>query len=498
MNSVKNRNTATEASIASLHTSLLAGDLSGLDIIDRCLERVEKWDSRGPKLKAILAVNSQARDIAAQQDVQLAASQTLSGPLHGIPIMLKDNCNTSTMPTTAGSLALQAFTPARDSAVARRLTQAGAIILGKANLHEFALAGTTVSSLGGQTRNPYDLRRTPGGSSGGSGVAVAMDFCTVAIGTDTVNSIRSPASANCVTGLRPTRGLISRAGIIPVTHTQDTVGPMARTVADIARVMDVLAGYDPDDSVTAHCVGKTPSTYVDSLDPDAMRGRRLGILPTFQGSEERHEEVNHAMSEAVDVMRCAGAEVVIVDDPFLAADSLLNQLDIQKWEFRGCLNGYLQAEPDATVRSLADIIDSGRYHKSSLEAFLAQAETVTDRLQDLEYLRRLAAINDLRDRLFNHMAAQNLDAMIYPLQRCLVAPIEGSGQPERNGILAALTGFPALNVPAGFSKPTPQAPLGVPIGLDFLARPFDEPLLLGLGYAFEQLTGFRRPPILSD
>lgn len=496
MNSVKNSNKDTEATIASLQASLLEGENSVLGIIDERLARVEKWDGRGPKLKAMLAINSQARDIAAQQDAQ-RSSHTLSGALHGIPVVLKDNCNTSTMPTTAGSLALQGFMPARDSAVARRLTDAGAIILGKANLHEFALAGTTVSSLGGQTLNPYDLSRTPGGSSGGSGVAVAMDFCTVAIATDTVNSIRSPASATCLTGLRPSRGLISRAGLIPVTDTQDTVGPLARTVTDIACVMDVLVGYDPDDPVTAHCVGKTPSSYCDSLDPDALNGRRLGVLSSFQGHEKRHNEVNRAMAEAVDVMRRAGADVVMVDDPVLDADALLDQLDIQKWEFKWRLNNYLQAEPDAGVRSLADIIDSGRYHKPTLEAFLTQAETVTDRMQDLEYLRRLAGIDDLRDRLFGHMAAQKLDALIYPLQRCLVAPINGSGQPERNGILASLTGFPALNVPAGFSSPTADAPLGIPIGLDIMTRPFDEPLLLGLGYAFEQLTKFRRPPLVE-
>lgn len=482
------------ADIESLQRDMLAGGLSSARLVDDCLARIERWDHQGPSLQALLAVDPRAREIAAARDAVLSETGAPIGPLHGIPVVLKDNIGVSGMPTTAASKSLEHFTPAGDSTVARRLIDAGAVVLAKANLHEFALGGLTVSSLGGQTRNPYDLTRTPGGSSGGSAVAVAMGFCSVALGTDTVNSIRSPASANGLVGLRPTRGLVSRAGALPVSETQDVVGPIARCVGDAARVMDVLAGYDPGDPLTARSVGKIPPSYVDALDATALRGRRLGLLQSFMGGEARHAEVNRAVAAAVDVMRGAGAEIVPVNDPQLDADRLLRDYDVQKWEFKALIERYLQSQPGAPVRSLDALIKGGLFHQETLRDFFVQAQGVDDALRDPEYLSRLAAHDALRDRLYGHMAAQELDALIYPLQRCLVVPIDSGGQAERNGILAALTGFPALDVPIGFSEPTAQAPLGVPIGLDILARPFDEPLLLGLGYAYEQLTRRRRPP----
>jgi len=480
--------------IASLRREMLAGRLSCVQLVERCLARIERWDRRGPALGAMLAVNPRALEMAADCDAALSRPGASIRPLHGIPVVLKDNIGTCDMPTTGGSKSLEGFTPTRDSTLARRLIDAGAIILGKANLHEFALSGLTISSLGGQTRNPYDLTRTPGGSSGGSAVAVAMGFCAVALGTDTVNSIRSPASATGLVGLRPTRGLVSRAGVLPVSDTQDVAGPIGRCVADVACVMDVLAGYDPDDPLTARSVGKTPPTYVDALDATALRGKRLGLLRGFQGTEARHAEVNLAVSRAVEAMRAGGAEVVPLEDPQLDADRLLREYDVQKWEFKAHFERYLHSQPDAPLRSLDDLIEGGLFHRESLEVFLIQAQDTTDIQRDPEYLARLVAIEGLRDRVFDHMAAQRLDALIYPLQKCLVAPIGSNGQPERNGILAALTGFPALNVPAGFSVATPQAPVGVPIGLDIIARPFEESLLLGLGYAYEQLAGCYRPP----
>lgn len=489
-----NNHDNAEDTIASLRQAMQDRRTSCVEIVDRCLARIALWDNRGPALRSLLAISPGARELAAQRDADLFGQGSPIGPLHGIPVVLKDNIGTRDMPTTAASKALEGFTPVADSWVARRLADAGAIILAKANLHEFALGGLTISSLGGQTRNPYDLSRTPGGSSGGAGVAVAMDFCTVALGTDTVNSIRSPASANGLVGLRPTRGLVGRAGILPVSETQDAVGPMARTVQDVACVMDVLAGYDPEDPITARAVGKIPSSYVDSLDRTALRGRRLGWLQDYQGHEPRHTEVNRAMADAMDVMRAAGAEVVPLNDPWLDADRLIHDYDVQKWEFKALLNQYLRCQPNAPVSNLQAIIDSGQFHQESLHDFLLKAEEVTDSHHDLDYLNRLAAQEQLRERLFVHMVNLNLDAIIYPLQKCLVVPIGSSGQSERNGILAALTGFPALNVPIGFSAPTSDAPLGVPIGMDIMARPFDESLLLGLGYAYEQMTQFRRPP----
>lgn len=484
-----------EATIEHLQRGLLAREFSCVALVDAYLERMARWDKRGPMLRAVLALNPGARELAADRDAALAAEGRLSGPLHGVVVALKDNCNTTDMPTTGGSLSLEGTVPASDSAVSRKLSDAGAIVLAKTNLHEFALSGTTVSSLGGQTLNPYDLTRTPGGSSGGSGVATTMSFVTVAIGTDTVNSIRSPASANCLVGLRPSRGLISRAGIMPVSETQDTVGPITRTVSDLARVLDVIAGYDPDDPVTACSVGRIPTSYCASLNYNAFEGKRVGVLRSLSGDEPRHLAVNAAMTGALQVMRDAGAQVLDLHDPCIDAAALLRTGDVQKWEFKQSFEAYLRSLPQNDVRTLGDVLACGGYHKETLHEFLVQANDIDDPEHDSEYLGRLAAHDRLRVRVLELMAEHALDVLAYPLQKCLVVPVGAGGQAERNGILAALTGFPALNMPMGFSKPDDNAPLGVPMGMDLLARPFDEPLLLGLGYAFEQRTRIRKPPL---
>ena len=481
-----------EATVERLQQQMRSGETSCSALVDAYLERIERWDGAGPGLASILALNPAARDLAAKFDA-MPREQDL-GPLHGVPVVVKDNCNTMDMPTTGGCLALRGSIPTVESAVVRKLAGAGAIVLAKTNLHDLALSGTTVSSLGGQTRNPYDLERTPGGSSGGSGVAVAMNFAMAAIGTDTVNSIRSPASANCIVGLRPTRGLVSRAGIIPVSSTQDAVGPMARTVADVARVLDVLVGYDPDDPVTARCIGKIPKTYTRYLNRAGLKGKRIGYVPSLQGAEPHHREVNAAVDVAMDAMREAGAEVLSVDEFRIDADELIRDYDVQKWEFKYLFEAYLKGLPAAPISSVGELLESGDYHRATLQDFLTQANRVVDPDHDVEYLSRLMAIDRLRDRLLNMMAAYRVDVLAYPLQKRLVVPIGSPAQADRNGILAALVGFPALTVPMGFSLPTDTAPMGVPMGLDLLARPFDESVLIESGYAFEQITKVRRAP----
>ncbi|WP_340107130.1 amidase family protein [Pikeienuella sp. HZG-20] len=483
-----------EATIAGLQRRILAGELSSTALIDAYLARIARWDQEGPALRSVLALNPAARARAAELDSAFAAEGRLTGPLHGVAVAVKDNCDTVDMPTTGGALALKGARARSESAVTRKLAGAGAVILAKTNLHEFALSGVTASSLGGQTRNPYDLTRTPGGSSGGSGVAAAMSFATAAIGTDTVNSIRSPASANCLVGLRPTKGLVSRAGIMPVSESQDAVGPITRTVADAARLLDVIAGYDPDDPVTARCLGKIPRAYADCLDRAALKGRRIGVFRTLMGDAPRHREVNAAMAAAARAMRDGGAEIVEVDDPAFDSDALIENFDVQKWEFKRAFEAHLQTLSNGSVRTIDALLASGGYHRESLHDFLTSADGVVAPDRDIDYLQRLAARRRLRDRLLGLMAAHGLDALAYPLQKCLVVPINGGGQIDRNGIVAALTGLPALTVPMGFSAPDASAPIGVPMGMDLLARPFDEPLLLGLGYAFEQITRIRKPP----
>jgi len=482
-----------EATVASIQQGLRDKSLTCHALVQAYLDRIAAYDHKGPSLNVILALNPNALAEADQRDADYARSGPV-GPLHCIPLVLKDNYNTADLPTTGGSAALAGAQPKADAFIVARLRKAGAIILGKSNMHEFALAGTTVSSLGGQTLNPYDLTRTPGGSSGGTGAAVAANLALAGTGSDTVNSIRSPASANALVGIRPTKGLLSRAGIMPVSETQDAAGPIARTVADAARLLEVMAGYDPDDPSTAWSIGNTPASYTPFLEEGSLRGVRIGLFKTMQGSRPEHQEVNAVIAAAVAAMQNEGAIVVEVDDPALSAAKLIAENDVQKYEFRTLINAYLASIPNAPAKSLADIIASGKFHKPSLESFLASAQTYQGGIEELDYHLRLLRNARTRDKLVSMLAEHRLEAVIYPLQQRLVVPTTELNQADRNGILASVTGFPAITVPAGFSKPTATAPLGVPIGMDILGRPWSEGRLIQIAHGFEQATHFRKPP----
>jgi Asp-tRNA(Asn)/Glu-tRNA(Gln) amidotransferase A subunit family amidase len=385
--------------------------------------------------------------------------------------------------------------PPADAFVVGRLRKAGAIILSKSNMHEFALSGTTVSSLGGQTLDAYDPTRTPGGSSGGTGVAVAANLAIAGTGSDTVNSIRSPASANAVIGIRPTKGLLSRSGIMPVSETQDAIGLIARTVTDAARLLEVMAGYDQNDPSTAWSVGNTPTGYVQFLKPYGLRGARIGLLKTMMGNGHEHQEVNGVMAAAIAALKGGGAEVIEVDAPALDANKLNTDNDVQKYEFKALMNAYLSTIPNAPAKSLAEIIASGKFHKPSLEKFLLSAEGFANGMEEPDYKERLLRNQRTRQALVSVFAEHRLDALVYPLQKRLVVPLTELNQADRNGILASVTGFPAITVPAGFSQPTATAPLGVPVGMDILGRPWSEGRLIELAYGFEQAVHARKPPI---
>jgi amidase len=482
-----------EATVASIQQALRDKSLTCHALVQAYLDRIAAYDQKGPSLDAILALNPNALAEADRRDVEYARSGPV-GPLHCIPLVLKDNYNTADLPTTGGSAALAGTQPKADAFTVARLRQAGAIILGKSNMHEFALAGTTMSSLGGQTLNPYDLTCTPGGSSGGTGAAVAANLALAGTGSDTVNSIRSPASANALVGIRPTKGLLSRAGIMPVSETQDAAGPIARTVADATRLLEVMAGYDPDDPSTAWSVGNTPASYTTFLEQGSLRGVRIGLLKTMLGNRPEHQEVNAVIAAAVAAMQNEGAIIVEVDDPALSAAKLIAENDVQKFEFRALINTYLASIPNAPAKSLADIIASGKFHKPSLESFLTSAQAYQGGIEGLDYDLRLLRNARTRDKLISLLAEHRLDALIYPLQQRLVVPTSESNQADRNGILAAVTGFPAITVPAGFSKPAATAPLGIPIGMDILGRPWSEGRLIQIAHGFEQATHFRKPP----
>jgi amidase len=481
----------TEATIRRMQTALAAGPITCVQLVQAYLNRIKAYDDEGPALNAIITINPRALETAAEMDRLYAANRFASRPLHCIPVILKDNYDTADMPTTGGSVTLAKSIPLEDAFVVKRLRNAGALILAKANLMELARAGTTVSSLGGQTRNPYDLTRTPGGSSGGTGAAIAASFAIIGTGSDTGQSIRSPASAQSLVGLRPTRGLISRRGIIPVSTTQDEAGPITRTVEDAARTLDVIAGYDPADPITAFGVQRIPSTYTAFLDTNGLKGARIGVLKDFFGPDAVHREVNAVVETAIRKMAEAGATMVRISIPNFAG--LTRDIQLSQFEFKVAFNNYLsRLGPRAPVKTLEEFIARGEFHHS-LKAGLEADQRVVDGLNDPEYKNRLLRRNDLRQAVMTVMAENKLDAILYPHQQRLVVPI-GEDQVDRNGVLANSTGFPAMTFPAGFSAPTSSAPIGVPVGIELLGPEWSEPVLIKLAYAFEQRAQIRKPP----
>jgi amidase len=479
-----------EASVRDIHSAIDSGKATCVQVVRHYLDRIDAYDDRGPALNAIITVNPRALETAAQMD-RLDRGARAARPLHCIPVVLKDNFHTADMPTTGGSLTFKTMQTPDDGFVVKKLREAGAIIIAKANLHELARAGTTVSSLGGQTRNPYDLTRTPGGSSGGTGAAIAANFGVLGTGSDTGQSIRSPSSANSLVGLRPTRGLVSRAGVMPFSTTQDEAGPITRTVDDAARMLDVMAGYDPADPITAFSAGHVPRTYTATLDAAGLRGARIGLLTDMMGRDPIHGDVNQVVEAAVSKMTSLGATVVRVTIPSL--DELTRGLNLMNLEFKSAFDAYLAGLGSvAPVRNLAEFAARGEVHES-MRAGLAADLAVTTGPGSPEHQAMYRRREALRQAIMTVLAANRLDAVLYPHQKRLVVPI-GEDQAERNGVLSNSTGFPALTFPGGFSPPSGTAPIGVPIGLELLGPEWSEPVLFRLAYAFEQAAHARKAP----
>jgi amidase len=480
-----------EATIADVQSAYRSGASTATQVVRAYLERIQAYDQQGPKLNVVVFLNPKALEEASALDARFRATGRFVGPLHGIPLLLKDNINTRDMPTTGGSLSLAGYVPSTDATITEKLRAAGAIILAKVNLHEFALWGETVSSVRGQTLNPYDLSRTPGGSSGGTGAGVAANFAIAGIGTDTVNSIRSPASANCLVGIRPTLGLVSRAGVIPYSFTQDAVGPLARNVTDAVKVLNVLVGYDSKDSVTATGVGHAEQDYTKFLDANGVRGKRIGVLRAFFGKAPVHAEVNEVANEAVETLRRLGATLIELNTPDLDGSQVSSDISVHLYELKPALNSYL-ASANAPVKSLDEIIFSGKFHPTIADS-IKQSQNLE---LDDSYRLRLQKRSALQQRLIQIITGDRLDAIVFPHQQRLVVPV-GETQVERNGALASVTGFPSFVVPGGFSSPTPTAALGVPIGMEFVARPWSESLLIEIAFGYEQATHHRRPPLAT-
>lgn len=479
-----------DATVAGVRRAYASGELSCTQLTRFYLERIAAYDQCGPSLHALINVNPKAMETAAELDAQRAASPDRLGPLHGMPVILKDNFDTADMPTTGGCVLLRDSRPPADAFTVKKLRAAGALILAKANQGELARSPISYSRLGGQARNPYDLTRNPGGSSGGTGAAIAAHFGLLGTGSDTGQSIRSPASACNLVGVRPTRGLISRAGIMPNSFIQDEIGPITRTVADAALMLDVMAGYDPDDPVTAFGRGRIPRSYTGLLAADALRGARIGVIENMFGAEERHREVNAVMAQAMKRMEALGA--TFPRFRLEEFDALSPVIATSKFEAAAAWKAYFaRLGPDAPIRSLDQLVAADN---SAVQDTLELELSMQDGMNDPVYRELLMNRDRLRLALATKMADLQLDAVIYPQQRILVPPIATGEQPERNGALSHGTGFPAVTFPAGFSAPSATAPMGVPVGAELMGLDYTEPRLLAFAHAHEQAANLQRLP----
>ena len=488
-----------EVSLDALRRAVREGRLTARAITDACLDRIDALDRQGPTLRAVIEVNPEARAVAGAVDDASTAGGP-RGPLHGMPILLKDNIGTADRTTTtAGSLALRGSIPSEDAFVARRLREAGAVLIGKANLSEWANFRSTRSSSGwsargGQCRNPYALDRNPCGSSSGSAVAVAASLVPAAIGTETDGSIVCPGSANGIVGIKPTVGLVSRAGIIPIAHSQDTAGPMARSVRDAAIVLGVLAGADPRDPATAGSETRGLRDYTPYLDADGLDGARIGVARGFAGF---HERVDDLLAQAIDAMRARGAEIV---DPVALAHTrgalARAEVEVLLYEFKADLNAYLAAlGPDAPVRSLAELIAFNRRHAREEMPYFQQerleAAEARGPLSEPAYLdaRRAARALSRDAGIDRVMETHRLDAIVAPTggPAWVTDLVNGDHFGGSSSAYAAAAGYPNITVPAG-------EVFGLPVGVSFFGRAWSEPTLIRIAYAFEQATRHRRPP----
>ena len=470
-----------EASITALQSALSQHRITSVALVDAYLARIAAYDHAGPALNAIIRLNPKARADAAALDAERAAGH-VRGPLHGIPIILKDNYGTTDFATSAGSIALASLR-APEAFQVKKLRDAGAIVLAKSNMHELASGITTISSVGGQTCNPYDPDRNPGGSSGGSGAAVAASFAAVAWGSDTCGSIRIPSAVHNLFGLRPTKGLSSINGIVPLSHTQDVGGPLARTVMDLAIALDATVGSDPGDSATHILDGRVLPTFVASLDTTSLRGARFGVLTAHFGTEADDQEGARIVRAALEKMKARGAEIVDVAIPTL--DSVINGAGVIDYELKYDLIDFLGRIPNPPVKSLGEILDRGLYDVA-LESGLRRRERLGTRDGEA-YRMALAQRTSARDLVLRFLDANKLDALVYPTLRRKAAII---GEPQRgaNCQLSAVTGLPALSMPAGLT------PDGLPIGVELLGRPLSDMRLVAFAYDYEQATHPRRPP----
>ena len=489
-----------EWTISELQKKMELGELTARRLAELYLERINEADKNGPYLNSVIEVNPDALEIAEALDAERQAGK-VRGPLHGIPILIKDNIDThDRMQTTAGSLALEGNVAAKDAFIVRQLRKAGALIMGKTNLSEWAnfrgkpsVSGW--SSRGGLTRNPYALDRSASGSSSGSGVAVAANLCLAAVGTETDGSIISPSQANGIVGIKPTLGLLSRSGIIPIAHSQDTPGPMARTVTDAAILLGALTGVDARDPATRLSRKQGLSNYTRFLDREGLMGARIGVARNMAGTNDRLLKI---FEHCIEVLRHLGAVVVDPADVPNVDKFDKTELEVLHYEFKADLNKYLRSlDGNAQVHSLEEVIEFNEEHQDSVMPYFGQEHMLLAQqkasLRDKRYRDALAKNLRLtrKEGIDAAMRKHKLDALIAPSGGPARTIDLVNGDPDTNDIdttsPAAVAGYPHITVPAGYL-------FGLPVGISFFAKAWQEPALIKYAYAFEQATRARRQP----
>jgi len=468
-----------EASIAQIQDALGRGQVSSVQLVQQYLDRIQAYDRQGPKLNSIVRINPEALAKAQALDAERERTGPRS-PLHGVPIVVKDNYNTDHMPTTGGSVALANFIPSENAAQLDKLLQAGAIILAKTNLHEYAYGITSIGSLVGQTRNPYDPRRVPGGSSGGTGAAVAASFAAAGFGSDTCGSIRIPSSFNNLIGLRPSKGLSSIYGILPLSHTQDVAGPLARSAEDLAIILDIVSGYDSRDEATEIMRTAAAPAFVDRLYSANLADLRIGKLQQyFEGSDGA---VNTELEYALDWYEDQGAEIVDIEIPNMA--DLIRRSGLIEHEFKPDINQYLSTFSEDESLNLNYIVSQGLYHEA-VDGVLSRSNV--SEFDEEAYRKAIAVRSELRAVIEAVMAEEGLSAIAYPtIKRTQV--FTGESQQGSNCSLSANSGLPALSIPVGFTSN------GLPVGLELLGGFLQDAELLAIAQPYEAALSSRRAP----
>lgn len=485
-----------ELSIQDLQAKMVNGRYTAEKLVALYLDRIEALNKKGPAINAVIEINPDAPTIAKQLDEERKTGK-LRGPMHGIPVLIKDNIDTADkMMTTAGSLALEGNIAGKDAFIVQQLRNAGAVILGKTNLSEWANFRSTRSSSGwssrgGQTKNPYVLDRSPCGSSSGSGSATAANFCTVSIGTETNGSIACPASMCGLVGIKPTVGLVSRVGIIPISKTQDTAGPLARTVTDAAILLGAIAGVDPADAITNESTGKAQKDYTKFLDPNGLQGKRIGVEKTFL---KHHEGVDSLLAKALEQLKSRGATIVEVEFMDKCGKVDVEELAVLEFEFKDGVNKYL-ANATAKVKTMQEVIAFNKQNEPKTMPFFKQElmdqSNAKKGLDDAEYITALnKLLSTVRSTIDNLLASEKLDALCGPATGAAysIDLVNGDAWPGYGTYgPAAIAGFPSITVPMGNLYE-------IPIGLTFFSKAYDEPGLLAIAYAYEQVSKNRVAP----